>query len=85
MCKLNIASSSINRQILALKLSWVALFFNVSIDVKLRFRRYDGDQIVSAVTSGECDLSLSFLLPDNPNLTVIASIYCYVGAVVPSG
>jgi DNA-binding transcriptional LysR family regulator len=52
--------------------------------VKLRFRRYDGDQIVSAVTSGECDLGLSFLLPDNPNLTVIAAIDCYVGAVVPA-
>jgi DNA-binding transcriptional LysR family regulator len=52
--------------------------------VKLRFRRYDGDKIVSAVTSGECDLGLSFLLPDDPNLTVIAAIDCYVGAVVPA-
>ena len=52
--------------------------------VKLRLRRYDGDRIVSAVTSGECDLGLSFLLPDDPNLTVIAAIDCYVGAVVPS-
>lgn len=52
--------------------------------VKLVFRRFDGDKIVSAVTSGECDLGLSFLLPDDPNLTVIAAIDCYVGAVVPS-
>jgi DNA-binding transcriptional LysR family regulator len=52
--------------------------------VKLKFRRYDGDKIASAVTSGECDLGLSFLLPDDPNLTVIAAIDCYVGAVVPS-
>lgn len=52
--------------------------------VKLRFRRYDGDKIISAVTSGECDLGLSFLLPDDPNLTVVAAIDCYVGAVVPS-
>lgn len=53
--------------------------------VKLVFRRYDGDKIISAVTSGECDLGLSFLLPDDPNLTVIAAIDCYVGAVVPAG
>jgi DNA-binding transcriptional LysR family regulator len=52
--------------------------------VKLVFRRFDGDKIVSAVTSGECDLGLSFLLPDDPNLTVIAAIDCYVGAVVPT-
>lgn len=52
--------------------------------VKLVFRRYDGDKITSAVTSGECDLGLSFLLPDDPNLTVVAAIDCYVGAVVPS-
>lgn len=51
--------------------------------VKLKFRRYDGDQISSAVTSGECDLGLSFMLPDDPNLTVIAAIDCYIGAVVP--
>lgn len=52
--------------------------------VKLKFRRYDGDKIVSAVTSGECDLGLSFMLPDDPNLTVIAAIDCYIGAVVPA-
>lgn len=52
--------------------------------VKLRFRRYDGDKICSAVTSGECDLGLSFSVPDDPKLTVIAAIDCYVGAVVPS-
>ena len=52
--------------------------------VKLVFRRYDGDKITSAVTSGECDLGLSFLLPDDPNLSVIAAIDCYVGAVVPA-
>ena len=52
--------------------------------VKLVFRRYDGDKIISAVTSGECDLGLSFLLPDDPNLTVVAAIDCYVGAVVPA-
>jgi DNA-binding transcriptional LysR family regulator len=52
--------------------------------VKLVFRRYDGDKIISAVTSGECDLGLSFLLPDDPNVTVIAAIDCYVGAVVPA-
>lgn len=51
--------------------------------VRLLFRRYDGDKITSAVTSGECDLGLSFLLPDDPNLTVVAAIDCYVGAVVP--
>jgi DNA-binding transcriptional LysR family regulator len=52
--------------------------------VKLTFRRYDGDKIVSAIKSGECDLGLSFLLPDDPNLSVVAAIDCYVGAVVPS-
>ncbi|WP_174297777.1 LysR family transcriptional regulator [Sphingomonas bacterium] len=52
--------------------------------VKLVFRRYDGDKIATAVTSGECDLGLSFLLPDDPNLTVVAAIDCYVGAIVPT-
>ena len=31
--------------------------------VKLRFRRYDGDKITSAVTSGECDLGPSVPTP----------------------
>ena len=50
--------------------------------VKLKFKRLDGDKIADAVTSGECDLSLSFWLPEDPNLRVISSVDCYFGAVV---
>ena len=50
--------------------------------VKLNFKRLGGDEIVAAVTSGECDLGLSFKVPEAPNLRTIASIDCHIGAVV---
>ncbi len=50
--------------------------------VKLLFRRLDGDKTADAVINGECDLALSFWLPDDPNLRVISSTDCHFGAVV---
>jgi DNA-binding transcriptional LysR family regulator len=50
--------------------------------VKLRFRRLDGDKTAEAVINGECDLALSFWLPDDPGLRVISSVDCHFGAVV---
>ena len=53
--------------------------------IKLVFRRYDGDKVAHAVTSGECDLGLTFSMPDDPRLSVMSAVDCYIGAVVPTG